>query len=289
MTMRSALRALRDQPFVRERLVTFFGFLKRAGIPIGSTIYRHIPYVGVVTVDLPSGGSFRMHSQGGAVENGLYWEGLSAHEPASMRNWIRNAAHAGCVLDIGANAGIFALAAAAAGAAAVHAFEPLPRVHALLAANVRLNAFQGLRAWPLAVGSSAGMATLYDPSVDASAPTSASLSAEFTKRHFGDMPGTPVEVVTIDEFCERGQLPRICLVKLDVEGYEDHALRGMQATLRRDKPIVLMEVLPEYEAKLRATVFEVLGEDYEWIPIHEGSSEPDRNVWLRPKVSNADS
>ena len=61
-----------------------------------------------------------------------------------------------CVMDVGANIGLFALEAARRGAR-VHAFEPLPAIFAALEANARGDS--KIRAHNLALGAQAGQAT----------------------------------------------------------------------------------------------------------------------------------
>ena len=63
-----------------------------------------------------------------------------------------------CVLDVGANIGLFALEAARRGAF-VHAFEPLPATFAALDANAREFGDGRIRAHNLALGARAGAAT----------------------------------------------------------------------------------------------------------------------------------
>ena len=63
-----------------------------------------------------------------------------------------------CVLDVGANIGLFALQAARRGAR-VHAFEPMPATFAALAANASSCGDGEIRAHNLALGARAGAAT----------------------------------------------------------------------------------------------------------------------------------
>ena len=50
-------------------------------------------------------------------------------------------------------------------------------------------------------------------------------------------------VTTIDAFCLAHKL-KPNFIKIDIEGYEWHALRGARDTLARCRPLVLVEVHP---------------------------------------------
>ena len=82
----------------------------------GERYFKHVPFRGIVRVQTPNGRSFRIKSQGENIENGLYWEGLNAFEPESMGAWVQLSSTARTVLDVGANSGVYMLAAAASGA-----------------------------------------------------------------------------------------------------------------------------------------------------------------------------
>jgi hypothetical protein len=54
-----------------------------------------------------------------------------------------------------------------------------------------------------------------------------------------------LKLFPIDCIPEVHAADRIAFIKLDIEGHEEAALRGAEKTLRRDMPVVAMEVLPE--------------------------------------------
>lgn len=281
----SLVRSVRDSRFVRKPLVWALGVAHRAGLTVRHDVYCHVPFHGWVTVTLPEGRAFTVLSRGGGMENGLYWEGLAAHEPTSMAAWVRAARHARTVLDIGANVGVFALAAAAAGAESVHAFEPMPRIHGALAQNVARNGTLPVRTWQVAVADEEGTAAMYDPGGDL--PTSASLSRDFAHHFFGDLPAVQVPVARVDTWVAAQGIAHVDLIKLDVEGHEAAALRGMRDTVLRDRPLLLVEVLDLYESELRALVAELFGDLYTWERLAEGRGTEDRNVLLSPREARA--
>jgi hypothetical protein len=52
-----------------------------------------------------------------------------------------------------------------------------------------------------------------------------------------------VEVTTIDAFCREHRIAP-SLIKIDIEGYEFHALRGAREVLREYSPIIVAELHP---------------------------------------------
>lgn len=133
------------------------------------------------------------------------------------------------VLDLGAHVGTFSLAAAAAGAYVV-AFEGSPRNVALLRESARRNVFTNLRVVHAAVGNRAGTIEFFDDG----AHGRVSVPGE-------DGATVSVPEVTVgDVLAELGWRP-VAFVKMDVEGSEIDAIRGMSAVLEADAPAILYE------------------------------------------------
>jgi FkbM family methyltransferase len=136
-------------------------------------------------------------------------------------------------VDVGANIGIHSLAAAAVGAEVV-AFEPDLHNQALIAASVCLNGFESLvRLYPVGLGVGASrdcrllkpLANIGDGETDCDSgrcPTGSRPPVQFQCTDF-----------TVDEMSR--YLPRqAAMMKLDVEGFEQHAILGGLAAFRRD-------------------------------------------------------
>ena len=51
-------------------------------------------------------------------------------------------------------------------------------------------------------------------------------------------------MVTIDDTVESLGLDRVDVIKIDIEGYEEHAVLGAARTLERDRPTVFIELNP---------------------------------------------
>jgi FkbM family methyltransferase len=140
------------------------------------------------------------------------------------------------VLDIGANIGIFTvLAANAVGTeGCVVAFEPVPTNVDLLRRNLRSNSgAERVHVVEAAVGSHPGELTLY-------------LEEHSVGTHSAEVRANrataTVPMVTIDETVESLELGRVDVIKIDIEGYEEHAVRGAERTIERDRPTILIEM-----------------------------------------------
>jgi FkbM family methyltransferase len=133
------------------------------------------------------------------------------------------------VLDVGANWGYFTLLASGlvGPVGRVVALEPDPRMFRLLERNIALNGFSQTRPLPLAAAERSGTAGLQGY-MDGTANRGVS------RLRGGDVPGLlEVRAVTLDDVRAGERLERVDLLKIDVEGYEDGVLQGMQESLHR--------------------------------------------------------
>ena len=170
------------------------------------------------------------------IGNQLYWTGTFEEE--TSRIFVKLAQRAQTVLDVGANTGYFTLLACAASQQSrVIAFEPIPQIFDLLQRNVEDNLWQErctLRRE--AVSNSQGITEFHVPE-SGSVPTSGSLSVDGFRGYQGHLIKTGV--TTLDTVC--ATLDTVTLAKIDVEGFEDKVLEGMQETLRRCHPDIIVE------------------------------------------------
>lgn len=135
------------------------------------------------------------------------------------------------VIDAGANIGTHALAFAemVGSGGKVLAFEPQPRIAALLRENVDKNAPGIVSAQQIALGIVSGVCNMAD------------LPPDDTEFNFGGVPisapGTQLtEVTTIDALNLNPSL-----IKIDVEGMEPEVILGARETIKRCQPIIYLE------------------------------------------------
>ena len=49
-------------------------------------------------------------------------------------------------------------------------------------------------------------------------------------------------MITLDEYIEQQQIPKIDFIKIDTEGYEMHVLKGAVETLKKFRPLLFVEL-----------------------------------------------
>lgn len=169
----------------------------------------------------------------------------SGWEPDEMEVFKRQIRPGGTVLDVGAHLGTYALVAARAvgQAGAVHAFEPNPHNAALLRRSITANGWaERVRLHEAAVAGTRGVATLL---VQPEWSGGAHLDSARDQPLPAGWRRLEVRRVTLDEIFPE-DTPPVDVAKLDIEGMEGHALRGMRGLLRRATDIrLLLEWAPE--------------------------------------------
>jgi FkbM family methyltransferase len=169
------------------------------------------------------------------LQRALYATGT--YEPALVR-FLRDELRRGDVMvDVGAHVGVHALTAAARlrrlGGGAVVAFEPAHDSASKLRAAAARNRLQ-LTVVEVALGAEPGTADLRaDPAYDAADAGVRSLHGRGPRIQ-------SVPLTTFDAWAAEAHLERLDLVKLDVEGAELEALRGMAGSLGRLRPRALV-------------------------------------------------
>jgi FkbM family methyltransferase len=140
------------------------------------------------------------------------------------------------VLDIGANIGFYSmLMAQSVGVGGrVVAFEPDPGNYTMLVENLHRNHCGNVTAIRRAVGHASDKGSLYLSSFHCDHRVYPAEAKQKT---------IPIEVVALDDYFSEGQ--RIDIIKMDIQGAEGMALRGMRRILRSNPGLIIfMEFWP---------------------------------------------
>ncbi len=165
-----------------------------------------------------------------AIWSGTYERAFAEVLAASVKR-------GGICYDAGGYHGYMAGVMAAAGAAKVIVFEPLPENQQVIRRFSALNPSLPVDLFCLAIGAEDGatnLAAMPDPSM-------AKLATSPFQPHARARGGIEVRVRRIDTLVHERAIPPPDLVKIDVEGVECDVLAGAAETLRRWRPTVLLE------------------------------------------------
>lgn len=169
------------------------------------------------------------------------------------------------VVEVGANIGTHtvALADMVGNGGRVFAFEPQRIVFYTLCANMAINSIDNVECFNVAVGAAQG--SLGIPDIDyGQANNFGGISVE---EFIG---GQGVPVVRLDDFLS---LPRLKLLKIDVEGMEGPVIQGARALIEQHRPVLYVE--NDRLAKSKALIELIRSLDY-------------RMYWHMPPLFNPD-
>jgi len=209
-------------------------------------LYRRITSIGIlkkivqniviffIPKEIKLGNYFLALNQKDAVVSGSI--ALSAYEQFETEIFKQSLRKDMVVVDIGANIGYYTLIAAAESKQVI-AFEPDVDNYQLLINNIEKNGLQNISAYQLAVGEKKGKISFF-----------------VNQDNFGDRriynfdesgSKTEVDVVSLDEFILENNLPKIDLLKIDIEGAEAIAFKGMKNILNQEHLQMFVEFFPD--------------------------------------------
>lgn len=169
----------------------------------------------------------------------LIGDSLSAtaeYEPNVLPVFLKSLRPGHCVLDVGANVGIFSLLAAkrVGSDGRVYAFEPIAKNIQSLCAGIIGNGFTNISLIPLAASDRAGAVAMH--------PTDDSSNGIVNERvsEPGDLDMAPMN--RIDSLLSGIQ--RLDVIKIDIEGYEPCAWKGIRSLVEKFRPLIFSEFSP---------------------------------------------
>lgn len=149
------------------------------------------------------------------------------------------------VIDIGANEGLWSIALSrkVGDTGKVIAFEPVEDTFTILSRNLKKH--PNVAVHKVGLSAEAGTAEIWrDPITPA--PPSATIQS--TAKHIDSPSGLvaeTIEINTLDELFLSAE-EDISFMKIDVEGHEEMVIKGGMEMLKRNSPVIFMEILREY-------------------------------------------
>jgi len=152
-----------------------------------------------------------------------------------LHEWVRRS---DWVIDVGANIGIYTakLSEIVKASGRVFALEPMPEMFELLAANMAQCPLRNITLLNVAASDEVALRGMTVPKLESGLPG-------YPLAHLSDDGGeVAVMCLPLDMLC----LPeRIALIKIDVEGHELRAIKGMKNLIARDHPVLIVEGLSD--------------------------------------------
>ncbi len=143
-------------------------------------------------------------------------------------------------IDLGASIGVFSLLMAekVGPSGAVYSFEPQPKIFKKLLNNIVLNSLAWVDAYQLALSDKNEQRDLNYPPKGDSNDGAASFG-----NHLNSSGGSEkVECVTLDSFINQKKISSVDFIKIDVEGHENFVIAGALETLKKYRPLLLIEL-----------------------------------------------
>lgn len=204
------------------------------------------PYAGAI--DLADGSRMYLDSRQPA-ERWLLYSGN--YQPALTATLKQYTPPGGCCLDVGANLGFYTIQFGqwVGSAGRVVAFEANPTLVEHIERNITLNAFEHVSVVSAAVYDQPGEIAFHISGSPGKSSIYAIDQAVETR---------VVPAITLDGYLSEHALPRLDVIKMDIEGTDCQALLGAAETLTRFRPLLVFEYKPSTPPEIAAEAVRLL-------------------------------
>lgn len=162
----------------------------------------------------------------------FYYGSYAGEELSLMRDFIRLKKEP-IVLDVGANVGHHSLFASTI-ATRVHAFEPFPLVASKISEKITRNDISNITIHPTGLGESEQKLPYFPP-------TSNNLGTGSFHKSSSTSTILEFQIVRGDDYLSSIGVPKVDFIKIDVEGFEVSALKGLAETIKCSRPVCFFE------------------------------------------------
>ncbi|MFM6997720.1 MAG: FkbM family methyltransferase [Bacteroidota bacterium] len=172
----------------------------------------------------------------------MFWRGAHSWPPIFVLQHYVNPGFT-CV-DLGANQGEYTLwmSKLAGPAGEVHSFEPSSKMLEQLRATLALNSAQAqtVTVHPFGLSDANATVELFLPQAGSAAHNEG--AATVFRTSSADESLGSIELRNAGEALQSATARKLDFIKIDIEGSELRALRGMRERLERDRPLILIEI-----------------------------------------------
>ena len=141
----------------------------------------------------------------------------------------------GVFTDIGSNKGLHSLFMSQY-AKKIIAFDPYPPVNIQFKKNIEKNHIGNITLIEVGLGDKNGSIPFFEPPDIFGGSFSSEYGYKIRSKNYAYLP-----IRVGDEVLEKLNLPSVDIIKIDIEGYEKIALKGLKKTLTNFRPVVVME------------------------------------------------
>lgn len=145
------------------------------------------------------------------------------------------------ILDVGANIGWYSLLWGKKFLnSKIHAFEPIPDIYKYLSTNLVINGINNVIPHGFGLSDQNAVLSFYFN------PMITGLSSSQNVLRYSGVKEIQCNVQTLDSFSNSLKIKPVDLIKCDVEGAELSVLKGAIETIKRDAPMIVLELFHEW-------------------------------------------
>ena len=208
-------------------------------------------------IDVCEGATIRLIPHSGEFDFAALIKRRLDYEPWVFQTLRDRFARFDCIVEIGANVGVYSVffaqqASAAGRSIPIYVFEPSRQAYARLIENLQVNGATLVTPFNVAVAEQAGFSEFFEPS---GRLTNGSLDRDFAQHFAADVRTTMVPTVGCAHIRSLVGSATSLLLKLDVEGAEPLVLRSLRRLIEEVRPEIVVEVLAPQDEALNALDF----------------------------------